>query len=305
MKRVAAIDIGTNSMRLLLAELEKEGFTFRQKALNTTRIGRSVDVNRRISEDGIKVNIEAFSEFVKVAREWGAEEIAAIATSAVRDAANGRDFIELALKETGVHIRIISGEEEALLGYRGVLKGVAELPERLMVIDIGGGSTELIVGDERKIIKGVSLNMGSVRMTERVITADPIVPKEYQQLQQEIRDILAKELEGLEALKPSMLIGIGGTATTIAAIHQELEPYDPDRVHQYSLSLEEIEALLNRLMVMSLEDRRTVKGLHPQRADIIIAGITIMTTVMEAFGIKELQVSEYDNLEGMLASDSE
>ncbi len=302
MKKVAAIDIGTNSMRLLLAEQEGERLTYRHKELNTTRIGRSVDSNKRISQEGIETNIEAFAQFIKTARAWGAEEIEAIATSAVRDAANGRDFVEAAYQETGVQIRIITGEEEALLGYKGVLKGVDGLPERLMVVDIGGGSTELIVGDESKILKGVSLNMGSVRLTERVIDSDPIAPQEHQRLVQEIQAILSEELEGLKALRPSMLIGIGGTATTIAAIHQALEPYDPDKVHQYRLTLEEIKALLNRLMMMPLAARRTVKGLHPQRADIIIAGITIMTTVMTAFGIAALDVSEYDNLEGMLSS---
>ena len=300
MKKIATIDIGTNSMRVLLAVIQQGKIVYRHKEVNTTRIGKSVDVNRQISEEGIHINIEAFSAFVKQAREWGAEEIDAIATSAVRDAANGEYFAKLALEKTGVRIRIISGEEEALLGYRGVLMGATCINTKLLVIDIGGGSTELIIGDDKKILKAISLNMGAVRMTERVIKTDQISPKEEEELYKEIKAILNKEISNLKEHKAEMLIGIGGTATTIAAIHQELEPYDPDKVHKYSLRLEEIKGLLVRLKGISLEERRQLKGLHPKRADIIVAGMAIMVTVMEELGFQELNISEYDNLEGMV-----
>jgi len=300
MKKAAAIDIGTNSMRLLLATILDGQIVYRHKEINTTRIGKAVDENRHISEEGIRINIEAFSAFVKQARDWGAEEIAAIATSAVRDAANGEAFASLALEKTGVEIKIITGEEEAILGYKGVLMGASTTNSKLMVIDIGGGSTELIIGDDREILKAISLNMGAVRMTERVITTDPVNPEEEEELYKEIKAILNKEIVNLKEHKAEMLIGIGGTATTIAAIHQELEPYDPDRVHKYSLSIEEIKGLLISLKSLSLEERRLLKGLHPKRADIIVAGIAIMVTVMEELGFKELGISEYDNLEGML-----
>ena len=302
MKKVAAIDIGTNSMRLLLAKIKDEKIVSRQKEINTTRIGKSVDGNGEITVEGMLNNLEAFSDFVRRAKEWGAEEIDAIATSAVRDATNGGEFVKRALIETGVHIRVISGEEEAQLGYLGVLKGLDKIPSKIMVVDIGGGSTELIVGDQKEILRSVSLNMGAVRMTERVITTDPISLHDEVLLMKEIKSILHKDIQSFKSQDAQVLIGIGGTATTIAAIHQGLDPYDPDKVHKYSLSLVEIKELLDSLKSLPVDDKRQVKGLHPKRADIIVAGIAIMVMVMESLGIGELHISEYDNLEGMLCS---
>lgn len=300
MKRYAAIDIGTNSMRLLLATLEGNQLVHREKHLNTTRIGYSVDAEGKISTEGLETNLRSFKTFVDQARSFGAENIWAIATSAVRDAKNGMDFVAKALEETGVLIEIIDGETEAQMGYQGVLMGLENPQAFMRMIDIGGGSTEFILGDANSIFEANSFNVGALRMTERYITTDPVTEEEYQDMVQGIRHILEAPLLKGRQERVHELIGIGGTATTIAAIHQKLEPYNPDLVHGYSMGIEEIRELAGQLKAMTIAERMQVKGLQPKRADIILAGITIMLVSMELLGISKLTISEYDNLEGLL-----
>lgn len=300
-KKYGVIDIGTNSMRLLLAEVENGKILHRTKEINTTRIGASVDRQGIISEEGIKRNIEAFQDFINKARQYGAENIWAIATSAVRDAKNGGEFTRLAYEKTGVPIEIISGEKEAQLGYKGVLMSLHESGTgKILVIDIGGGSTEFILGSSNLLEEVISENVGAVRMTERIIHTDPVAPFEYEKLCAEIYEIIENTLGKLKESDIFKLIGIGGTITTVAAVHQQLEPYDMNKVHGHLLTLDQIHKLQEKLLSLTLEERRKVKGLHPKRADIIIAGIAILLTTMEKLGIKDLTVSEYDNLEGLL-----
>lgn len=313
MKRYAAIDIGTNSMRLLLASVEQRNIIERKKEVNTTRIGGSVDKNKKINEEGIERNIEAFRQFVAEGKAYGAEKILAIATSAVRDATNGQDFAKRAYEETGIDIKIISGEEEAELGYQGVVMGLGncttnrELDKKILVIDIGGGSTELILGQGKKLETTISLNVGAVRMTERHATTDPIEKEQYAQMEEDICNIVKDTVAEIKGqLKEGnyggtvKLMGIGGTITTLAAIHQELDPYDSDKVHNYKLTLEDIAALKQKLAMLKVEEIRKLKGIHPKRADIILAGSTILNIIMEGLNITEIIVSEYDNLEGLI-----
>lgn len=297
-QKCAAIDIGTNSMRLLLAEVENNRFIRREKHLKITRIGRSVDAGGYITDRGMALNIQAFTEFVSQARNFGAEEVWAIATSAVRDAKNGQDFADRALKETGITIEIIDGSHEAQLGYQGVLMGSAE-QNSLTIIDIGGGSTEVIVGAGASIKTARSYNVGALRMTERLIATDPISEEEYKGLAAEIKKLLAP-IKTLAHQGIKELTGIGGTATTIAAMCQQLDPYDPDKVHGYRIPFNTMESLRERLKKMNIAQKRRLKGLQPQRADIILAGTTIMTTAMALLRVDELVVSEYDNLEGII-----
>lgn len=339
MKKYAAIDIGTNSMRLLLADIEDGKIIKRKKYINPTRIGSAVDKDQRISEEGIVRNIEALGEFAQKARECGAEKVFAIATSAVRDASNGKDFIERAYDETGVTIEIISGEEEATLGYQGVVMGLKEtnkegfsysdehnkVPQEepsllpILVIDIGGGSTELILGRGDQLKKVTSLNVGAVRMTERHSTTDPIRKEKHREMEADIEQISKETIEEIKGdIKNQMsqgeassapyedmvskvkLMGIGGTITTLAALDQELEPYDSDKVHNYKLTLDHIEALKEKLLTLTVEEIKNLKGIHPKRADIITAGVTILSIIMNNLGMKEITVSEYDNLEGLV-----
>jgi len=305
MHKYAAIDIGTNSMRLLLADIEDKKIIKRMKYINPTRIGSSVDKDKLISEEGIIRNIEALNDFAKAAKEYGADKIWAIATSAVRDAANGKEFIKRAYEKTGINIDIISGEEEAALGYKGVTicRGPHLGSETMLVIDIGGGSTELILGQGSNLKNTISLNVGAVRMTERFITTDPISKEEHEQMETDIYIMVKESVQQIKKDNPNTIIGIGGTITTLAALKQQLDPYNPDKVHNYKLTLADITVLKQKLLTLTVEEIRNLKGIHPKRADIILAGITILHTIMNNLDIHEIIVSEYDNLEGLLHSE--
>ena len=443
MKKYAAIDIGTNSMRLLLATTKEGKIIEQKKYINTTRIGGSVDKNKVISKEGIEKNVEAFCDFAHKAKEYGAEKISAIATSAVREAKNRKDLIQAIYQKTGVNVNIISGEEEAELGYKGVIMGMeyhfgadnmklthgesenhgacgnnhedrgdnhggcpsgqsfltmgtvpvvssetdsmgepapvvfpetdsmrrlvpAVLPETnstgpdrerpeqmgrhpVLVIDIGGGSTELILGESSVLKKTISLDIGAVRMTERFVASDPVGKEEYEKMEAEIYSIINSTYGGLKChpktdsvddtherskchpetdsrngireefechpekdringtcegsrfLTPTA-VGIGGTITTLAALHQKLDPYNSEKVHNYRLTLEDINSLKEKLLSLTVQQIKQLKGIHPKRADIITAGVTILSIIMKSLDLKEIIVSEYDNLEGMLYS---
>lgn len=335
MKKYAAIDIGTNSMRLLLAQVNNSQILSREKYIEVIRIGSAVDKDKKISQEGMVRNINALEEFAKKAREYGAEKILAMATSAVRDASNGHEFIKRAYEKTGVNIKIISGEEEAFLGYKGVaiglnqknkpwdlgkLKESVKLPKEEeihfsnqpynnLVIDIGGGSTELILGQGLKLKEAVSLNIGAVRMTERHISTDPVTREEYKKLSESVETAICNlktdghgsfGFQEINEKATYNLIGIGGTITTLAALHQELDPYNPDKVHNYKLTLKEINELKEKLVNLTVEEIKQLKGIQAKRADIILAGLTILSIIMKNLGLNEIAVSEYDNLEGLV-----
>ncbi|SET22398.1 exopolyphosphatase / guanosine-5'-triphosphate,3'-diphosphate pyrophosphatase [Natronincola peptidivorans] len=293
MKKYAVIDIGTNSMRLLLAEVEGASILHRKKEINTTRIGQSVDAGGAITQEGIEKNLSALQVFAEKAKAYGAEAIYAIATSAVRDAKNGKAFVKSALEKTGIKIEVITGEEEAELGFKGVLMGGIESAAEILVIDIGGGSTEFILGSRGGLQEVISENVGAVRITERI-------GEEEDKLHKAVEEILHNTLHRLKNKEIHQLIGTGGTITTLAALHQALDPYDTDRVHNYSLTIKDIEAIKDQLISLTIEERRKLKGIHPKRADIIIAGVMILYVVMKALDITTITVSEYDNLEGVL-----
>lgn len=340
MKKYAVIDIGTNSIRLLLAAIKEGKITERKKFINTTRIGGSVDKNKVISKEGIIRNVEAFHNFVQKAKEYGAEEVRAIATSAVREAKNKEEFIQMVYHKTGVNIKTISGEEEAELGYKGVVMGMechflaggaipAVSGHSILVIDIGGGSTELVLGghgdikfnlpecvntpfvtgsiksglDKSSTLKTISLDIGAVRMTKGFVTTDPISKEEHGKMEREIYKIVRDKVMGDRGDCPHgflTAVGIGGTITTLAALHQKLDPYDPEKVHNYRLTLEDINNLKEKLLSLTVRQIKQLKGIHPKRADIIIAGITILSVIMDSLNLKEIIISEYDNLEGLL-----
>ncbi len=312
MKKYAVIDIGTNSMRLLLAEIQNNKVINRKKYINTSRIGSSVDKNKIISKEGIRRNIQAFYQFIEKAKEYGADEILAIATSALRDAKNKEEFIEKAYEKTGINIKIISGEEEAILGYKGVIMGIGDpnleknqdipanvSPPTTIVIDIGGGSTELIIGKGSRLKKTISMDIGAVRMTERFISTDPISKAEQEEMERAIYKILKGKIPDFHVYH-SVLLGIGGTITSLAALDQELDPYDPEKIHNYKLTIENIKNLKEKLVTLRVDQIKELRGIEAKRADIIVGGITILSIIMKELKLNEITVSEYDNLEGLL-----
>ncbi|MFZ5966661.1 MAG: Ppx/GppA family phosphatase [Bacillota bacterium] len=300
MQKYGAIDVGTNSMRILIAEVEAGKIINSHKDLETTRMGENVDKTGMLSEQAIERNIQALKKFCTLAHMEGVESFPVIATSAVRDASNRDSFMKRAKEETGIHVEVIDGAKEAELGFYGVLQGLKETDEHILVIDIGGGSTEFIYGNRNGIQHLVSLNVGAVRMTEKHVTSDPISPSDIQQMIRDVDDIIHQTINQLKKYDIQRVIGIGGTATSIAAVHQELEIYDRDKVHNFDLHTDDVRKVLERFLARTLEERMEMKGLHPKRADVITAGAVILERILTLLDVAGVRISEYDNLEGLV-----
>jgi exopolyphosphatase / guanosine-5'-triphosphate,3'-diphosphate pyrophosphatase len=294
-KRVAVIDIGTNSTRLLVADVADGRVSPLDRRSTVTRLGRGVDLSGRLSAEAIEDVCAAISDYIGGIEELGAETVDAIATSAVRDADNGSAFIAELRERFALSARVLDGEEEARLTYLGATSEA--LPaETTLVVDIGGGSTELVVGTGREVSFHDSLQAGVVRHTERHFNGDPPGAGEMEALATDIRGLIEESVgAGVEA---SQGIAVAGTPTSLAAVEMELEPYDPARVHGHVLALPSIQRMLSRLASAPLAERVEIPGLHPDRAPTIVAGVVILIETMRAFGLEEIGVSEHDILYG-------
>jgi exopolyphosphatase/guanosine-5'-triphosphate,3'-diphosphate pyrophosphatase len=295
--RVAVIDIGTNSTRLLLADVAGGQLREVERRTKVTRLGRGVDLCGQLSAEAIGDVCEVVGEYVALYEELGAEGVTAIATSAVRDAANGSAFIAELRERFALSARVLDGEEEARLTYGG--STAAKPPtEPTVIVDIGGGSTELIVGTGTEVTFHTSLQAGVVRHSERHLPSDPPTAAELEALAGDVLGLLNAELGDDPDAYAERGIAVAGTPTSLAAIDLELERYDPERVHGHRLPLASIQRMLSRLASVSLDERRRVRGLHPDRAPTIVAGVVILVEVMRAFGLEEIEVSEHDILYG-------
>jgi exopolyphosphatase/guanosine-5'-triphosphate,3'-diphosphate pyrophosphatase len=295
--RVAVVDMGTNSTRLLVADVEDGRVAEVERRSTVTRLGRGVDTSRQLSSEAIEDVCEAVASYISLYENLGAEKVTAIATSAVRDADNGAVFLAELRERFAMDAKILDGAREAHLTYLGAT--VARAPsDRTLVVDIGGGSTELVVGDGSDLSFYDSLQVGTVRHTERHIAADPPTPAELEALANDVRGLIARSLEGAALASAQIGIGVAGTPTSLAAIDQGLDPYDAELVHGYVLSLEAIQRMFSELAAMPLADRLKVPGLHSGRAPTIVAGVVILIQVMRAFGLSEIEVSEHDILWG-------
>ena len=302
--KVGAIDIGTNSMRLLIADYIDGKIVNREKFVNTTRIGQGVDENGYIKEDAIQRNIDALKEFALTCKEQKCEYIYCMGTSALRDSKNRDYFVDLAKDKTGIDVEIVSGSEESNLGFKGVLEGLEDKKD-ILVIDIGGGSTEFIIGDRDGIKFAKSENVGALRMTEKFLKKDPICETEFEDMSNFILNEITDTLKYIKDNKIEKLVGIGGTITSLSAMNKKLEVYSMEKIHNSSISKEDIKTILQNLKKMTLNDKKTLKGLQPKRADIITAGVKILNIIMENLEIENITVSEYDNLEGLICQKSQ
>ena len=299
MNKIAAIDLGTNSMRLLLCEVENGVFLKKNKEVVTTRIGKNLSKSGAMSKESMKLNIEALKSLKNEAQTYGAEEIITIATSAVRDAVNKVDFLYDVKKETGLEIKVLSGNEEAIVGMLGVTYGLPE-NENILIADVGGGSTEIVLSRNKKIKFSQSIDAGAVRMTERFLMSDPIQDKDIKNLKENLLRLFSYSTDKLSNTELNKVIAIGGTASTAAAIFLGMELYNPGRIHNTILELSFLTGLFDKLKSMTVEERYQIKGLEKERADIIPAGIYILIFIIEALGIKKIIVSDNDNLEGAI-----
>ena len=297
--RVGVVDIGTNSTRLLIGDVHDEGVHELDRRSQVTRLGDGVDATGKLSDESMQRVFATLDAYREAIEEQECEARVAVLTSAVRDAANGSVFTDEVRERYGFEARTIDGEEEAQLTFRGATAGRAgDRDAALLVIDVGGGSTELVVGEDHDVSFHVSTQTGVVRQSERHLASDPPAPHELQALAAEVREIVEGSVP--DAVRGSVVeaVGVAGTATSSAAIELELDPYDPNRVQGHVLELGSCELLLARLAAMSLAERREVVGLHPDRAPTIVAGVAILIEVLRAFGLEQMEVSEHDLMWG-------
>ena len=281
--RVAVVDLGTNSTRLLVADVDDGHVDEVARRLTITRLGEGVDERRKLLPLPVARVRNVLSDYRRELEELGAERTLVLGTSAIRDADNGEAFLGEIEWSYGFTTRLLSGEEEVELTRRGVAGG-RELEPGTLVLDVGGGSTELIADGFR-----TSLDLGCVRLTERFLHSDPPTRGELEAAVRAVR-------EALPDLEPTQAIGVAGTVTTLAAL--ELGKYDPDRVHGHRISREAVESQLQRLASLPLAHRRELPGLEPERAPVIIAGAVIVREVLERYGLDGLEASERDILHG-------
>ena len=304
--RAAAIDIGTNSTRLLVADLDRpqgELVTL-ERRMTITRLGQGVDGARRLAPAAIGRTVDALRAYRAVIDEiGGVTAIRATATSAARDAANRDDFFGPATDALGVTPELLSGAEEARLSFLGATTGLSGIaPAPYLVVDIGGGSTEFVVGTTEP--EGlVSVDIGCVRLTEAWLHSDPPTAEELSQAVHVVREHLVDVAREVPAVRTAAtLVGLAGTVSSMAMIEQGLAEYDRDRVHHFRLTRVAAEDVFRTLATEAIEDRRHNPGLEPGRVDVIVGGAVILVSILRAFGFREVLTSEADILDGLVRS---
>jgi exopolyphosphatase / guanosine-5'-triphosphate,3'-diphosphate pyrophosphatase len=297
MSRIAAVDLGTNSTRLLVADVDDGRISDLARETRITRLGEGVDERRRLLPGPIARVRNVLTDFRRSAESLGAERTLAIATSAVRDAENGEAFLGEIEWSYGFATRLLSGHEEALMTFRGVTSD-RPLEQGTVIVDIGGGSTEFVAGGRDGIRWHDSLDIGSARLTERFLHSDPPTEAELDAGAAAVRALLAQRVPDEIRSDTLSAIGVAGTITTLGALALGLEEYDRDRVDGSELSAPALEAQLQRLASVQLEERRRLRPLDPDRAPVIVGGAVIVREVLAFFSLDKLEISERDILDG-------
>jgi exopolyphosphatase / guanosine-5'-triphosphate,3'-diphosphate pyrophosphatase len=290
MTRVAAVDLGTNSTRLLVADVEGERLDEVTRRLTITRLGEGVDERRRLLPVPIARIRNCLADYRKELEALGAERTLCIGTSSVRDADNGEAFLGEIEWSYGFTTQLLAGTEEAAMMVRGVTAGRPTL-DNVLVVDIGGGSTELVLTAAGSVAFATSLDVGCVRITERYLGSEPPSGPELAAAGAYVRSLLPP-------LEAASAIGVAGSITTLATLDLGDDEYDPERTHGHRIPLDSVEEQLERLAGMTLDERRTVPGIEPGRAPVIVAGIVVLREIMGAYGLSEIEVSERDILHG-------
>lgn len=303
---MGAIDIGTNSVRLLVADRgdadPRTPIATVERLMRITRLGQGVHADRRLQPDAIERTLTVLREYRGIMDRLGVDRARATATSAARDAANRDDFFAAAASVLGFAPEVISGAEEAALSFRGATLGLPDLPAPYLVVDIGGGSTEFVVGTDRPTGL-VSIDIGCVRITERFLHSDPPAPEELSNAIAHVRDHLsdvAREVPDLHDARS--LIGVAGTVSSTAMVEQGLSGYDRDRVHHFRLTRAAVEDVFRTLATEAVAQRRHNPGLEPGRVDVIVGGLVVLVAILRTFGFDGLLVSESDILDGLALS---
>ncbi len=296
--RVAVVDIGSNSTRLLIADVGADGAVSElERRSVVTRLGEGVDATARLGDaamDRVRAVLDDYRAAIDAA---GTDAAVAVLTSAVRDAANGPAFVEQVRERYRLDARELSGDQEAELTYLGATSGRLRHPT--LVVDVGGGSTELVIGEGERIRFHVSTQAGVVRQSERHLAHDPPRDADIQALTDDVRRIYATAVPQAMTSVPQAAIGVAGTATSLAAIDLELEPYQAARVEGHVLERATCEMLLARMARMTVAELRDLPGLHPDRAPVIVAGTVLLIEALRLFGLERLIVSDHDLLYGV------
>ncbi len=308
MTRVAAIDCGTNSIRLLVADADPSSgeLVDLDRRMTIVRLGQGVDRTGRLAPEALQRTFAACREYAAIIKEHGAERLRFVATSASRDAENRDEFVRGVLDILGVEPEVISGDQEAAFSFTGATKELAggdHLPRPYLVVDIGGGSTEFVVGDDR-VRAARSVDIGCVRMTERHLARDGVVsdPPSAEQIAAMRADIeaaldLAEQTVPLREART--LVGLAGSVTTVSAIAQDLPEYDSEAIHHSRVSHDRVREITEWLLRSTHAERAAVPSMHPGRVDVIGAGALVLLSIMERIGAREVVVSEHDILDGI------
>jgi exopolyphosphatase / guanosine-5'-triphosphate,3'-diphosphate pyrophosphatase len=297
MPRVGAIDLGTNSTRLLVADVDDGRIRELERDARVTRLGEGVDERRRLLPVPVARVRNVLTDYRQLLERHDVERALAIATSAVRDAENGEAFLGEIEWSYGFATRLLTGHDEALLTFRGVTAD-RRLEPGTVILDVGGGSTELVVGGPDGVRWHDSLDMGSVRLTERHLRSDPPTEDELDACAAAARAFLEERVPEELRRDVHAVVGVAGTITSLAALDLGLDDYDRERVHGHVLSTDGLRAQLDRLAAVPVAERRTMRPLDPERAPVIVAGAVIAREVLAFFGLDELEVSERDILDG-------
>ncbi|MEU5955193.1 Ppx/GppA phosphatase family protein [Streptomyces sp. NPDC047525] len=303
MTRVAAIDCGTNSIRLLVADADPTTgeLVDLDRRMTIVRLGQGVDKTGRLAPEALERTFAACREYAEVIKSHGAERLRFVATSASRDAENRDDFVRGVLDILGVEPEVISGDQEAEFSFTGATKELAgsdHLAKPYLVVDIGGGSTEFVVGEDH-VRAARSVDIGCVRLTERHIRTDPPAPAELDAVRADIEAALDLAEETVPIREARTLVGLAGSVTTVSAIALGLDAYDSAAIHHSRVSYERVSEIVGRLSRATHDERAAIPVMHPGRVDVIVSGALVLLSIMERTGAREVVVSEHDILDGI------
>lgn len=300
--KIAVFDIGTNSIHLLIVEIRRDlSFKILEHEKDATRLGEGSFKNKFLSRSSIQRGLNTIARFHKIAKKNRVRRTLAVATSAVREAENGRKFIHLILKKTGIKVEVISGEEEARLIFIAAKSGIGFRHRKALVIDIGGGSVEMIVGDEKKVYLLESLKLGVARLTDRFITKDPASKKNVRSLVAHIEEKIKKVKKRIRKLKVSTVIGTAGTLLNLGTvIHEDIYSVPLGSVNGFKIRQKDVDRVAKKIVKSSWKERLRMRGLDPRRVDIAVAGAVLVQTLMRVLKIKSIVLSKKGIREGVI-----
>lgn len=307
--KLASIDIGTNSTRLLITDYQNNKFIPLERKMKITRLGKNLDVNNMILDGSASKTVEVLSDYQRLIGDYDVKKFRVVGTSAIREASNSDWFISYVYKHLGMKIDVISGQEEARLSFYGAVMDMdlnypgceTELSGKILVVDIGGGSSEFILGDCNCNLQLVeSLNLGCVSLTKKFMGSSLPDTNSLSQMQRYIANELEEITGKINRYGPVHVIGVAGTITTLAAVDLKLAAYNSEKIHRHILGLKKIENIYKNLCRLDLKGRKKVVGLHPGRADVIIGGTAIVLGVLKLLDVNDILVSERDILDGII-----